>query len=70
MTLNDCFNIITKTGFTELLISKHHLIELSSLPYHHKDPFDRLLIAQTIYQDFSIITKDPLISNYNVRIVW
>ena len=70
MTLNECFNIITDSGFNELPISKNHLIELDSLPYHHKDPFDRILIAQAIHQRLSIITKDTLISNYNVQTVW
>src|ERR1700743_3235262 len=43
MTLNECFNVIAETGFTELPISNNHLLELDTLPYHHKDPFDRLL---------------------------
>jgi PIN domain nuclease of toxin-antitoxin system len=70
MTLNDCFNIITETGFAELSVSKNHLIELNKLPYYHKDPFDRLLIAQTIYEGLTIITRDGPIAKYNVPVVW
>jgi PIN domain nuclease of toxin-antitoxin system len=70
MPLKDCFNIITDTGFTELEISKDHLIELDSLPSYRKDPFDRILIGQAISQSLSIITKDSVIERYNVQTVW
>jgi PIN domain nuclease of toxin-antitoxin system len=40
------------------------------LPLHHKDPFDRLLIAQAISNSLSIITKDAAFTNYDVNIIW
>ncbi len=70
MSLSDCFDIIKKTGFTELPVRSDHLLRLASLPYHHKDPFDRLLIAQAISEDLTFITKDNIIPLYDVRILW
>jgi len=70
MELSECFDVITKTGFTELAISKNHLLELARLPYHHKDPFDRLLVAQAIEEKFTIITKDSWIPQYKVSVIW
>lgn len=70
MDLSDCFDIITKTGFTELQVSKGDLLELSKSPYFHKDPFDRMLIAQAIHQNLQIITKDATIARYNVKTLW
>jgi len=40
------------------------------LPFHHKDPFDRLLIAQSIIEDFTIITADSEFSVYPVKLLW
>jgi PIN domain nuclease of toxin-antitoxin system len=70
MTLADCFDIIAKTGFTELQINKDDLIELNKLPGIHKDPFDRMLIAQSIRQNLSIITKDAAFVSYKVKMLW
>lgn len=70
MSLDDCFNIITQTGFTELPIKRTHLTELDKLPYNHKDPFDRILIAQAIQEKLQVITKDEMISKYPVHVIW
>ena len=45
-----------------------HLNILHSLPYHHGDPFDRLIIAQAIADDLTIVTDDKLFKNYNVKL--
>jgi PIN domain nuclease of toxin-antitoxin system len=69
-SLKDCFDIIINTGFTELPVNKEHLLTLSDLPSHHRDPFDRLLIAQAITEQLKIITKDDLMSKYDVETFW
>lgn len=43
---------------------------VKNLPPIHKDPFDRILIAQSILDDMTILTKDEIIPKYNVRTVW
>ena len=41
-----------------LVVNLKHVLELDKLPYHHKDPFDRILIAQANIEDFTIVSKD------------
>jgi PIN domain nuclease of toxin-antitoxin system len=51
-------------GYTELAITGRHTIAVSSLPPLHKDPFDRMLIAQASAEGMSLLTVDPLIARY------
>ncbi|MEI2688169.1 MAG: type II toxin-antitoxin system VapC family toxin [Anaerolineae bacterium] len=48
----------------------HHLDVLHDLPYHHKDPFDRLIVAQAIDEEMTLITKDQALLAYDVRAAW
>ncbi len=47
-----------------------HLMKYVELPLHHRDPYDRLLIAQAISEGWKIVTKDEWFSNYNVEVLW
>jgi PIN domain nuclease of toxin-antitoxin system len=47
-----------------------HLVVLTSLPFHHRDPFDRILIAQAISEGIPILSEDPAFRDYPVQIVW
>ena len=47
-----------------------HTLELSNLPFHHKDPFDRLLIAIASTENYTVITKDYFFSKYDIDILW
>jgi PIN domain nuclease of toxin-antitoxin system len=51
-------------GYLELPITSEHAITVDILPPIHKDPFDRLLIAQSIIEEITLLTADPLIINY------
>ncbi len=42
---------------------------LASLPLHHRDPFDRLLIAQALNRNYTLVTVDPFFTNYQVRLM-
>ncbi|EDN65437.1 conserved hypothetical protein [Beggiatoa sp. PS] len=53
-----------------LPIEQKHIFELSNLPFFHKDPFDRLLIAQARVEQMPIITADSLFVQYPVEVVW
>lgn len=46
-----------------------HVLALDALPYHHKDPFDRLLIAQSITEGLTIVTADSQFSAYSVKLL-
>jgi PIN domain nuclease of toxin-antitoxin system len=53
-----------------LPIELAHVMSLSNLPAHHKDPFDRLLIAQANIEAATLISVDPVFSSYGVQVLW
>lgn len=53
-----------------LPITPEHLDRLYTMPYHHKDPFDRLLAAQAIQEGMQLVTKDRAFNAYDVQVVW
>lgn len=53
-----------------LPISLEHTLALENLPLHHKDPFDRLLIAQTVMEEMTLVSADEKFSLYGVSICW
>lgn len=57
-------------GLQVLTIELVHVLALDSLTAHHKDPFDRLLIAQAIVEDAFLISKDRVFSDYPVKLLW
>ncbi len=52
-----------------LPVTAEHLYELDKLPLHHKDPFDRLLIAQANHEDLTLVSVDPLMTAYPVKLL-
>ncbi len=57
-------------GLIELPILSEHVLALDSLPLHHKDPFDRLLIAQANREGATLVSKDHLMAAYPVSLLW
>lgn len=53
-----------------LAINLQHVLALEELPLHHKDPFDRILIAQAHVEKAVLVSKDPVFSEYPVQVVW
>lgn len=51
-------------GYSELVITSEHAVGVSGLPSIHKDPFDRILIAQAISEGFTLLTADELVAQY------
>ncbi len=51
-------------GYEELEILGHHVLRVDGLPPIHKDPFDRILVAQSIVEGLTLITTDPLLVRY------
>jgi PIN domain nuclease of toxin-antitoxin system len=53
-----------------LPVTLDHVLALPNLPIYHKDPFDRLLIAQAIVEQAVLISNDALLAKYSVEVVW
>lgn len=64
-------DVMPETGFTELPVMARHAAEVSRLPAIHKDPFDRMLIAQSRTEPLLLLTDDALLARYsdNVRLI-
>jgi PIN domain nuclease of toxin-antitoxin system len=57
-------------GAVPLPISINHARAVRSLPWHHRDLFDRLLVAQATLEDATLVSNDPRLSPYGVRVAW
>ena len=57
-------------GLDPLAIELSHAIRAGTLPPIHRDPFDRLLVAQSQLEDLPILTSDPNIARYGVSVIW
>lgn len=58
---------IRATGVTPIAIEHTHALAVASLPPHHRDPFDRLLVAQALAFDVPLATADPAVQAYGTR---
>jgi PIN domain nuclease of toxin-antitoxin system len=56
--------------FTQLPVTLNHIVQLGRLPFHHRDPFDRLLIAQSLYENVPLVSKDSAFDRYGIERVW
>lgn len=56
-------------GFEEIAIHSVHTIAVDALPAIHKDPFDRMLVAQTVVEGITLITSDGVVAEYTVAVV-
>jgi PIN domain nuclease of toxin-antitoxin system len=74
LQLNTSFEEINRqieiNGFQWLPITFDHTLILSKLPFHHRDPFDRMIIAQSIANNLTIISRDSNFKNYEINVFW
>lgn len=56
--------------FDLLPINISHLARVTTLPFHHRDPFDRLIIAQSLVEQIPVVGVDSLFDGYGVERVW
>ncbi len=66
---DDIESLIEELGFNALPISLFHGQQAGRLPMHHRDPFDRMLIAQAQAEGLQILTKDEYFPDYSVRLI-
>ena len=70
LSIPDSYNdLLARQGFRELPISSAHTSALRALPPIHRDPFDRMLVAQAVSDDLIIVTTDEAIRRYEVRVL-
>jgi PIN domain nuclease of toxin-antitoxin system len=55
---------LLQNGYRELAISGEHAVAVAALPWLHRDPFDRMLVAQSIVEGITLLTSDPLVAQY------
>ncbi|AIE73056.1 MULTISPECIES: type II toxin-antitoxin system VapC family toxin [unclassified Synechocystis] len=63
-------NLLANLNISVLNITWQHLEAYRNLPLHHRDPFDRMIIAQAQHHNFSVISKDGNFKKYNVNLIW
>jgi PIN domain nuclease of toxin-antitoxin system len=61
---------LERLGHQALTIRQHHVLRLEALPAHHRDPFDRLLVAQAQVEDLRLMTADKVLTAYDVPVFW
>lgn len=66
---DDFDSIIVEEGFKQLPISLYHAEQAGELELHHKDPFDRMLVAQAQAEGLTLMTSDNEIPKYSVKII-
>jgi PIN domain nuclease of toxin-antitoxin system len=60
---------ITAAGFEPMDFSCRDAMRLGALPFHHRDPFDRMLISQALERRLSVSTQDPAFKRYDCRLI-
>lgn len=61
---------ISEMSIIILDITSEHLIKVADLPFHHKDPFDRLIISQALLENIPLISADINFKQYDVNLIW
>jgi PIN domain nuclease of toxin-antitoxin system len=61
---------MSANGVSVLSIKLEHVLQVERLHLHHRDPFDRVLIAQSLEEGWPIITSDPVFKKYPIRVIW
>lgn len=61
---------IVRAGYTPLAVTTEHAQDAGALPRHHRDPFDRMLIAQSLAERMPLVSNEALFDAYGVRRIW
>jgi PIN domain nuclease of toxin-antitoxin system len=66
----DFHRLLYRQGLSALPVTDAHALLIAELPFHHRDPFDRMLVAQALAERMSILSVDPRLRAYDVTVVW
>jgi PIN domain nuclease of toxin-antitoxin system len=69
-TIEEIIDLATLNGFELLPILPEHIIRLTTLDFHHRDPFDRIIIAQGLTENQEIVSRDKIFDDYAVKRIW
>ena len=61
---------MAKQGLFSLAVTHLHAVKVYDLPSHHADPFDRLIIAQAIVEEMTVLTSDREFEKYPIDVIW
>jgi PIN domain nuclease of toxin-antitoxin system len=64
------FEIIERSNIGIMPIEPPHILESGRLPFHHRDPFDRMIIAQARVENLIIASRDKIFTEYEVNCIW
>lgn len=67
--LDDVRESCLVSGFIELPVTAEHAIAVKDLAYHHRDPFDRIIVATAMTEPMRLLTADPLVARYSDLVV-
>ncbi len=62
--------VIRDQALRPLEVTHAHALAVAELPWHHRDPFDRLLVAQAGLENLGVLTADPVFAEYGAQVVW
>lgn len=65
----DFYHVIKNQGFVQLSISSDHAYAVGDLPMHHRDPFDRMIIAQAMIEGLRVVTHDRIFKKYDIPVL-
>ncbi|HEX7290621.1 MAG TPA: type II toxin-antitoxin system VapC family toxin [Conexibacter sp.] len=66
----DWARALARLDFDPLPVTSAHAQQVEHLRWHHRDPFDRLLVAQAALEDHALVSADPRIADYGVDVIW
>jgi PIN domain nuclease of toxin-antitoxin system len=67
---DDLEAVLEEAGFLKRLVTFADVRHLAALPAHHRDPFDRMLIAQAMEDGVPLVSADPQIARYPIQVIW
>jgi len=70
LSLTELKRLIKENGIEILPIEIEHTLLIAKLPFHHKDPFDRLLIVQAMNENMTLLSRDEKFALYGIKTLW
>lgn len=61
---------LQENGIAQLNIDFRHVVKVTDLPFHHRDPFDRLIISQALVENLPVISSDSAFDDYGIERLW
>jgi PIN domain nuclease of toxin-antitoxin system len=69
-TIEEIIDLVAINGFELLPILPEHIFRLTTLDFHHRDPFDRIIISQGLVENQAIVSRDKVFDDYGVTRIW